>query len=283
MNCEDGSEGAHGRASFSRIKQNSVMKEWAESRKAEVLLEVNVIYDADGSLFGEIVYAAKKLLGWHCSACHITHGPKTEKEQFLHLRRNGWGSADVRNLHRDEMDPDLLAFVHRSATLPCVVAKTSRKYMVLLTREDLDECDGSVPCFQRKVNSELARHSILIPDRDSFDYSEIFANTEEERAVARLKGSLTDEQLQYAELNLSELHKELYELISLSDGRQRKRVRKTESVFGAHSDYSSSVELEYKEEHDDTVPDSQLEPRSCALASVPCGAVEDAVVPFNKT
>ena len=52
---------------------------------------LHVIYDADGSITGELVYMAKKLLGLaHCAACEITHGPRAENPEFTALKRGRW-------------------------------------------------------------------------------------------------------------------------------------------------------------------------------------------------
>ncbi|KAA8496873.1 hypothetical protein FVE85_0602 [Porphyridium purpureum] len=143
-----------------------------------VLRDIYVVYNADGTRLGEAVYAIKKFCGWHCSACHITHGPREMKRDFFELKQKGWGSAGLFTLHRDEMPPKLKQYVQSLCSgqkLPIAVAETTQGWIVIARDGELEQCEGSVGCFQRLVNHALARHEILVPGREhDFDYSEVF-------------------------------------------------------------------------------------------------------------
>lgn len=139
-----------------------------------VLKDIYVIYNADGTTFGEMVYAIKKLCGYHCSACHITHGPREMKNGFRLLQERGWGTAGVHTLHRDELPDKLSGFVTGRHELPLAVAETTQGWITIAENERLEACGGSVGCFQRLVNEALALNEVLIPGRENFDYSEVF-------------------------------------------------------------------------------------------------------------
>lgn len=122
-----------------------------------------VIYDADGTVVGEIMYALKKLLGIsHCAACDITHGLRREKPEFTVLKQSyGW-NVPLHNIHRDEMDGSMTETV--AMTLPCVVARTSDRDVVLLGPGTLDECRGSVDSLRKSVDGALERFGIRVPE-----------------------------------------------------------------------------------------------------------------------
>lgn len=110
------------------------------------VLSLHVIYDADGTLAGELMYMAKKALGLaHCAACDITHGPRREKPEFTALKTTTGWTVPLLNIHRDEMDETMRACVN--GLLPCVVARTDGGDFVLVRPHELDECAGSVDSF----------------------------------------------------------------------------------------------------------------------------------------
>lgn len=121
-----------------------------------------VIYDADGTRAGELLYIAKKLLGLaHCAACDITHGPRKEKPEFTQLKLT-W-PVPVHNIHRDEMDPAMAHVVHH--TLPCVVARTDTLDVVVMRPEQLERCAGDVVRFATDVRQCVDREGLEMPER----------------------------------------------------------------------------------------------------------------------
>ena len=128
--------------------------------------EILVIYNADGTLAGELRYLMRKwFLHAHCSACAITHGARVEKPEWVALKRgaHGWGAhVSVRNIHRDEMDAELRATVRDD--LPCVVARGQQRTPVVLLRpEDLERCHGDVRQFQRQLGDRLIQSGYAVP------------------------------------------------------------------------------------------------------------------------
>eukprot|EP00171_Calliarthron_tuberculosum_P005261 IDg5261t1 len=123
--------------------------------------ELVVIYDADGTVSGELIYMTKKLLGLgHCAACDITHGPRREKPEFTALKTRGWG-VPLRNIHRDEMDTPLAAALR--AHLPCVGARLADgSVRLLLGHEPLNACGGDVDAFRAAVDAALAEQHLQV-------------------------------------------------------------------------------------------------------------------------
>ena len=87
------------------------------------------VYDADGTLRGEVAYGIGVRLGRrHCSLCDVTHGTFTEKSTWKRCRSSLPVPFDT--YHRDDQPDD----VRRASgdTAPVVVAKTSEGFVLLL-------------------------------------------------------------------------------------------------------------------------------------------------------
>ena len=99
------------------------------------------VYDADGSVLGELTYFLKARLGRaHCALCDVTHG--------LVRPRRDWAECSARlpvafvTFHRDDQPHAVRAAARGS--LPVVVAElASGEVTVLLSAEELARCDGS--------------------------------------------------------------------------------------------------------------------------------------------
>lgn len=98
------------------------------------------IYDADGSLLGEVSYWVGARLGQrHCALCQITHGLVREKRQWRDCRSDL--KVPFKCVHRDEISPELAAIVKGRA--PCVVAEWADGSLeIVIDREQLEACDG---------------------------------------------------------------------------------------------------------------------------------------------
>lgn len=115
------------------------MRSEPDAQPTQVLSFVGV-YDADGSLRGELAYWFGARLGRrHCALCDITHGIVREREDWRQVRDElGVPFATV---HRDEASPDVLAVVRDG--LPAVVAVTAAGVAALLGPSELSVCAGS--------------------------------------------------------------------------------------------------------------------------------------------
>lgn len=131
--------------------------------EADPVSEFVLVYDADGTLTGEMKYAMKKLLGLgHCPSCAISHGKRAEKPEFIALKQAGGGwSVPVRNIHRDEMDAGLESI---RSHVPCLAARTATgACRVLLDAHALEECGGDVYVFREALDKAIVRHRLQMP------------------------------------------------------------------------------------------------------------------------
>lgn len=104
------------------------------------------VYDADGSLLGELAYAWGKVRGTrHCGLCDITHSAVRRKRAWDEMVARL--PAPVRVLHLDELDGDLRAVVGRTGA-PVVLARHGDEWRVALDAASLDAMGGSVDAFE---------------------------------------------------------------------------------------------------------------------------------------
>lgn len=117
------------------------------------------VYDADGSLSGELRYWIGARLGrTHCSLCEITHGLFREKSEWKECRSEL--NAEFTTFHRDDAPADVLdACGHR---LPVVVARQANELFVVLGPAELESLGGDVDSFHTALRAACAQHGITI-------------------------------------------------------------------------------------------------------------------------
>ncbi len=118
------------------------------------------VYDADGTLRGELTYFIGARLGRaHCALCDITHG--------LVRRRSEWTACKeglpvaFETYHRNDQ-PDPVRAATGDVT-PVVVAETDTGVVVLLGPAELEECASSVDRLVDALESALRRHDLSWP------------------------------------------------------------------------------------------------------------------------
>lgn len=113
------------------------------------------VYDADGTLRGELAYVVGKRFGRaHCALCDITHGALREKGEWRTCRDQL--PVAFRAVHRDEMEPEVAAAA--GSSLPAVVARRDDGTSVLLLGPDeLEACDGSPVALVDAIEAALSR------------------------------------------------------------------------------------------------------------------------------
>mmetsp|Transcript_37136 Transcript_37136/g.37809 ORF Transcript_37136/g.37809 Transcript_37136/m.37809 type:complete len:171 (-) Transcript_37136:36-548(-) len=128
---------------------------WEGRNELHVLRELFVVYDADGTVAGELVYLFRKWFGrGHCGACDITHGPKREKPEWTSWKETL--GLPVKNIHRDEMDIDLYNAT-KGLSFPCVVGRDiSDEHVYVMGPEDLNWCEGDIDKFEMKLKQKLS-------------------------------------------------------------------------------------------------------------------------------
>jgi hypothetical protein len=115
------------------------------------------VYDADGTVRGELAYWVGARLGRvHCSLCDITHGRFRTRADWKAARATLRAPFDA--YHRDDQPADVRAVA--GGSVPVVVAATTSGMVVLLAPADLEACAGSVELFVRALD-DAARTSGL--------------------------------------------------------------------------------------------------------------------------
>jgi hypothetical protein len=111
------------------------------------------VYDADGTIRGEVMYWIGARLGTsHCALCDITHGPVRARSGWRTCRDQLPVAFDV--YHRDDQ-PEA---VRRASgnTAPVVVAETSEGFVLLMSGADLAACNSSPEALFAKIESLMA-------------------------------------------------------------------------------------------------------------------------------
>ena len=124
-------------------------------------IQVFALFNAEGSLLGELQYVLGKCLGREsCALCDISHG-------WNPLGKSAWRkhSATEPNiiwLHRDEAPESLLNAV--VGELPCVVADHGHRVEMLLDSDTLKACEGDFAIFTELLEEKLrALHKTQAP------------------------------------------------------------------------------------------------------------------------
>lgn len=132
--------------------------------RPEILRFVGV-YDADGTLRGELTYWFGARLGRrHCALCDITHGSVRERKDWRQCRDELGVAFDT--VHRDEASSDVMAVVRDN--LPAVVAVTTEGATPLLGPKELANCQGSptsmVHALREAADRQRLTASWYLPD-----------------------------------------------------------------------------------------------------------------------
>ena len=112
------------------------------------------VYDADGSVLGELSYFVRARIGAaHCALCDITHGRVRERADWKACRDEL--PVPFETFHRDDQPADVRAAI---SGLPAVVARLDDGRTVeLLGRAALEECAGSPGRLVDALDAALAR------------------------------------------------------------------------------------------------------------------------------
>ena len=117
------------------------------------------IYNAEGSLAGELRYALTKALGGAtCALCDITHGWNPRGKRVW--RDCGGLPKSVQWLHKDEVSPELCVAI-ANQTLPCVIADLGGRIELLLDCAELESCNGDFVVFEKLLQEKITELNIL--------------------------------------------------------------------------------------------------------------------------
>lgn len=115
------------------------------------------VYDADGTLRGEVSYWLGARLGRaHCALCDITHGLARERADWKACRAQLPARFDT--YHRDDQP----ASVRRATggVTPVVLAETDRGFVGLLEPAELDACNGAVESLVEAIERAVAHQGL---------------------------------------------------------------------------------------------------------------------------
>lgn len=117
------------------------------------------VYDADGSLAGELRYWIGARLGRaHCALCDITHGLVRERADWRACRSTL--PVEFATYHRDDQPDAVRAAAGDRA--PVVVAETDSGFVVLLDGTALDDCAGDPETLVAKVRDALGARGLRL-------------------------------------------------------------------------------------------------------------------------
>jgi hypothetical protein len=115
------------------------------------------VYDADGTLRGELAYFIGARLGRaHCSLCDITHGTFRAKPDWQHCRDGLPVPFDT--YHRDDQPPQIRTVT--GGTTPVVVAVTEGDVVPLLDGDALAACAGSIDALVAAIETAAHAHGL---------------------------------------------------------------------------------------------------------------------------
>lgn len=117
-------------------------------------LTIYCIYNANGSLSGELVYFFKKyFFGVKCSMCDITHNFITEKKEWKD--KINQTNINLKTVHLDEQKSDLYKFSFGNT--PCVISEGKEGFELIFTSTDLDNFDGNIELFFKSLQVKLKK------------------------------------------------------------------------------------------------------------------------------
>ncbi len=117
------------------------------------------VYDADGTLFGELAYVVGHLLGRRgCALCDITHGALRRRPEFDEAAAALGVPFDL--VHRDERSPEVAALT--DGALPCVVAEGHGQRLVLVDRDTLAACGKGPVALVDAIRSAAAAARLVL-------------------------------------------------------------------------------------------------------------------------
>jgi hypothetical protein len=119
------------------------------------------VYDADGTVLGELSYFLKARVGRaHCALCDITHGRVRERDDWRTERDRL--PVPFTTFHRDDHPAAIRAAAGGAA--PVVLAETTEGTLVVMVGADeLEVCAGSPKQLVAAIESAMATHDLGWP------------------------------------------------------------------------------------------------------------------------
>lgn len=117
------------------------------------------VYDADGTLTGEVAYWVGARLGRrHCALCDITHGAVREREDWKACRAGL--PVPFATVHRDEVP---VAVAGLGLPPPYVAAETDEGVVPLLDGDALEACGADPTRLVAAVGTAVSHRGLAWP------------------------------------------------------------------------------------------------------------------------
>jgi hypothetical protein len=118
------------------------------------------VYDADGTVLGELSYFLRARMGRaHCALCDITHGRVRERDDWRTARDRL--PVPFTTFHRDDQPAAIRAAA--GGVAPVVLAETADGLVVVAGPDELGACKGSPEQLVAAVQSAMATHDLTWP------------------------------------------------------------------------------------------------------------------------
>jgi hypothetical protein len=118
------------------------------------------VYDADGSIRGELTYFIGARLGRsHCALCDITHGRVRERADWKACRSAL--PVPVELFHRD--DQPTAARTAAGTDPPYVLAGSGAELVLLLDAAAIERCDGDLDAFTDALDAAVLHRGLAWP------------------------------------------------------------------------------------------------------------------------
>lgn len=120
----------------------------------ETVVEVIGVYNADGTVWGEVSYWVGARIGTaHCSLCEITHGTFRESADWQKCRDSL--SVPFSTFHRNDQPDDVREAA--AGITPIVVARTTVECVVLLGPAEIESCGGRAEELAALIEQALSQ------------------------------------------------------------------------------------------------------------------------------
>ncbi len=119
-------------------------------------------WNAELSLTGGLAYVANRLRGKdECALCELTYDGISEKPEFKQCKRDI--GLPFEGVYRNRMDSEQAAAA--ADDFPCVLARTSTGLVKLLSRTEIESCNGDLDLFTDRLREAIDRHHNSTPER----------------------------------------------------------------------------------------------------------------------
>ena len=130
------------------------------SDKARIVRSLAGVYNANGTLAGEIRYFLGKRFGTaHCALCDITHGLVSEKADWRACTTAL--TIPFQTYHLNDQ-PEAVSEAAEGRA-PVVLAECEEGWVVLLEPEHLEACNKDVETFTQVMQTRLGLLGLTLP------------------------------------------------------------------------------------------------------------------------